>query len=108
MSLIQSSGQYSLLEEDVDNQIVSDTEIFEEFENHLNTYRNYTKINICMAEFYISHGITLSSSRLKARIKLLETNHSIDVSRKSELTPSGKKKSTTLSKETRIRKARNK
>ena len=107
LSLIQSLGQYSLLEEDVDNQIVTESEILEEFEKHLKSYSTYTKFNKCLADFYISHGITLSSSKFKTHVKLLEANHGIDVWRKSELTPKSGRKSTSLSKEIKLRKAKN-
>ena len=105
LSLIQSSGQFSLLEEDVDNQIVTESEILEEFKIHLESYSTYTKINKCLADFYISHGITLSSSKFKEHVKLLEANHVIEVWRKNELTPSGKK-SASLVKEIMLRKAK--
>ncbi|MCL2286827.1 MAG: three-Cys-motif partner protein TcmP [Firmicutes bacterium] len=91
---IQRGGQMTLFGETAENEMVSDDILINKVKKTLENIRDYTRLNIVLANFFNEHGVLCSISALSSGsnsvLKELERSGYIDVKRTPNTTARGK------------------
>lgn len=91
---IQTGGQMSLWEEDINNQPIDMSEIENKVIDHFSQCGSWISLNAAMAVFFVKYGIICSTSDITKILKKLEKRGRLDVLRNPRLTKSGKRPTT--------------
>lgn len=81
MKDIQTHGQLSLFEEDINNNIIDDNELMIKLRAHLSNYKNPEHADIILAEFFMKYGAICSCKHIRDKYKILEKEKAIEVFR---------------------------
>ena len=87
---IQSAGQFSLFQEDVNNQSVDEEDIRRKVEAHYSKFSEYTSLSESMAQFFMENGPICKTKDVKDALKDLEGRGKIQVLRDPALTGNGR------------------
>ena len=90
MKNIQTGGQMSLFQEDVDNNIIDEPELSTKIENHIKKYVQFEQLNVILAEFFMINGPICSTGKVNDVFRNMENSGKIEVVRRPATTPSGK------------------
>lgn len=93
MKDIQTFGQMSLFNEDINNNIIDDDELHNKVETHLKKYTYFERLNNIMADFYMIYGPICPTKDIKNVYKQLEKQGYIMVIREPKLTETKKQPS---------------
>lgn len=97
MKDIQTCGQMSLFTEDVDNNIIDDTELKERVIEHIQKYHQLKRLNDILADFFMINGPICTTGKVKDIYRLLEKTGEIVVDREPAVTDITRKPSTFFS-----------
>lgn len=78
---IQNGGQFTLFQEDVNNQSVNEEDIRQRVAEHYSHYSGWMSLNISMAQFFMKYGPICKTKDVKDALKALEGNGRIQVLR---------------------------
>ena len=87
---IQTDGQQSFWEENVDNELIDNEGIREKVINHLSGISAFTKLNLIMADFYCTYGVLCPTKNIKDIYRDLEKEGAIEVRRNPAQTSTGR------------------
>lgn len=87
---LQTGGQLSLWDEDINNQPIDEAEITNKIVNHFSQYDNWISLSIALAVFFVKHGVICSTGDVTRVLKKLEKAERIDVMRNPSTTNTGK------------------
>lgn len=90
MQDIQTDGQQSFWEEDVDNELIDNEAIREKIIKHLSGIIAFTKLNLIMADFYCTYGVLCPTKNIKDIYRDLEKEGAIEVRRNPSQTSTGR------------------
>ena len=90
MQDIQTDGQQSFWEEDVDNELIDNEAIREKIISHLSGISAFTKLNLIMADFYCTYGVLCPTKNIKDIYRDLEKEGAIEVRRNPAQTSTGR------------------
>lgn len=86
MKNIQTGGQMSLFQEDVNNNIVDDYELQIRVKEHIKKYTQYERLNDILADFFMLYGPLCTTGKVKSIYRDMEKLGEIEVDRKPKLT----------------------
>ena len=87
---IQTEGQLSIFQEDVNNQNFDLSEIRDRIAGHYSTIPGWVPLNVSLAQFFIKHGPICKTKDVKEVLKELENAGKIQVLRCPALTSTGR------------------
>lgn len=87
---IQSGGQMTFFQEDLNNQIIDETTIRERVIEHFSQYHDWTSLTEAEAVFYVKYGAICKSGDIEKILKKLEKDKRLEVMRNPSLTEKGK------------------
>ena len=89
MKDIQKCGQFTIWNEDADNNEINESELLHKVTEYIQSYKNPTRINVVMAKFFCKYGAICRTTNLKAIFKQLENAGRLEVLRTPSITKSG-------------------
>lgn len=87
---IQSNGQMTLFQEDINNQIIDDATIREQIIEHFSQCSKWTSLTEAEAVFFVRYGAICKSGEIAKVLKALEKEGCLAVDRNPNLTEKGK------------------
>lgn len=87
---VQSSGQLSMFQEDVNNQSVDEAGIRKKVVEHYSQFTGWVSLNVSMAQFFMKYGPICKTKDLKDTLKDLEESGRIQVLRDPAFTGTGR------------------
>ena len=90
MQDIQREGQLSLLDEDVENEIVNEEEIEAKVIEHISNITSFARMNPVLADFYSRNGVICRTKTVKEIYRKLERNGKLEVRRTPSTTATGR------------------
>lgn len=90
MRKIQTNGQLTLWQEDINNQIIDPTEIKNKVREHYKKYKELTPLNLSLAEFFVNNGVICSIKEVKDFLRKFEKDEIIIINRDPQKTRTGK------------------
>lgn len=86
MKDIQTSGQLSLFDEDIDNNIIDELELSNKVRSHIRKYSSLENLNVILSEFFMEYGPICTTGNVKDVFRELEKTGEIEVVRNPSLT----------------------
>ena len=86
---IQSSGQMTLFQEDLDNKIIEEHQISDFVHDHFSQYDEWISLTEAQASFFIKYGAICKTGDIAKVIKRLEHDGKIKIERNPAVTKSG-------------------
>lgn len=86
---IQDSGQLSLFQEKLNNEIVDEREIRQNVIEHFSQCANWTRLTEAQAVFYIKYGAICKTADIRKVLKKLEKEERLEVDRTPAFTKAG-------------------
>lgn len=90
MQDIQTDGQQSLWEENINNELIDNEAIKEKAVKHIAEIKDFTRLNLIMADFYCTYGILCPTKNIKDVYRDLEKEGVIEVKRSPAQTSTGR------------------
>lgn len=90
MKQLQTGGQMSLFQEDVNNQIIDESEIRNSVIDHFSQCSSWTSLNEALAVFFVKYGAICKSGDIAKVLKKMEKENRLEVMRNPSLTEKGK------------------
>lgn len=90
MKNIQTGGQMSLFQEDINNDIIDDYELSTKVEVHMEKYLQFERLNDILADFFTINGPICSTGKINDIFKNMENSGKISVIREPATTPTGR------------------
>lgn len=90
MQDIQSGGQLSLFEENVENETIDEEDVRQKVIDYLSKLSSFNRMNPIMADFYSIYGVICRTKTVKAIFKDLEKSGKLIVKRTPETTGKGR------------------
>ena len=90
MKSIQTGGQMSLFQEDVDNNIIDECELSAKVEAHVEKYSEFERLNDILANFFMINGPVCSTGKVNDIFRNMENSGKIDIIREPGTTPTGR------------------
>ncbi|MBR5678166.1 MAG: three-Cys-motif partner protein TcmP [Paludibacteraceae bacterium] len=87
---VQNGGQFTLFQEDVNNQSVDEDEIRRKVEDHYSQFSEYTSLNESMAQFFMKYGPICKTKDIRDALKDLEGYGNLQVLRDPAVTGTGR------------------
>ncbi len=87
---VQSGGQFTLFQEDVNNQSVDEDVIRQKVEDHYSQFFEYTSLNESMAQFFMKYGPICKTKDIRDALKDLEGHGKLQVLRDPAVTGTGR------------------
>lgn len=89
MKEVQACGQMSIFTGDIDNKIISNSELENMILKHIEKYREFNRLNDILADFFMVHGPICSTGEVNKVYKNMEKTRRIEVIRTPETTSTG-------------------
>ncbi|MHB1417977.1 MAG: three-Cys-motif partner protein TcmP [Bacillota bacterium] len=100
---IQQKGQLSLLDQNLENEVINEQEIREKMANYLKIFPNGITADKLLASFFTEYGVSCKSGTIKNMWKAMEDGNEITVERDPALTAGNRPSRTfTESKQQRV------
>jgi three-Cys-motif partner protein len=87
---LQTGGQLALLTEDINNNLVDETEIEKKIVVYFSQYNDWTPLNVALANFFVYHGVICNTGTAKKILKRFEKDGRIMIKRTPPTTETGK------------------
>ncbi len=87
---IQSGGQVSLFQEDINNQSIDEEVVREKIVKHYSQLLEFTSLDVSMSKFFMKYGPICKTKDVKAVLRILEEQGDIQVSREPAFTAGGR------------------
>lgn len=87
---LQTDGQMSLWAEDINNQVINETNIENKIIAHFSQYNKSTSLSIALAAFFVKYGVICSTGDVMKVLKKFEKDGRISVKRNPSITKTGK------------------
>lgn len=91
MKNIQTCGQISLFEEDINNNVIDDDYLTNKVKEHIEKYHHFERLNDILVDFYMSNGPICVTGKVIEVYKKFEHLGIIEVVREPQITPLYKK-----------------
>jgi three-Cys-motif partner protein len=86
---IQTGGQFNMFTSDVEGDVVDLQDVQCKLQKHMRSYKEDTKLNIILAEFYSSNGVMCKKPEITGILKKLEAQGVIEITREPPFTKKG-------------------
>lgn len=93
MKDIQTGGQMSFFTEDIDNNIIEESELEKRVIRHIQTYKQFERLNEVLADFFMQYGPLCKKNQVIKVYKKLEKSGEILIQREPPYTESRQKPS---------------
>ena len=87
---IQSSGQLSLFQEDLNNHSIDEDDIRQKVMMHYSQFFDFTSLNESMAKFFMKYGLICKTRNVKDALKELEKKGKVKIYREPPFTKTGR------------------
>lgn len=87
---LQTGGQLSLWDEDINNQPVDEMEIENKIVDHFSQFDNWTSLSVALAVFFVKYGVICSTGDVTKVLKKFEKVGRIDIMRNPRTTKTGR------------------
>lgn len=87
---LQTGGQLSLWDEDINNQPVDKMEIENKIVDHFSQFDNWTSLSVALAVFFVKYGVICSTGDVTKVLKKFEKVGCIDIMRNPRTTKTGR------------------
>lgn len=90
MKEIQNSGQMTLFQEDINNQLIEEGQIIDYVKEHFSKYTEWVSLTEAQAVFFVQYGAICKTGSIAKILKGLEKDRRLAVTRNPSLTKGGK------------------
>lgn len=87
---IQNSGQISLFAQDVDNNVIDETQLYDLLIERIKGCCNFTNLNVFYANLFMDIGVKYASGDVAKQFKIIEKSNIIEVERFPKTSSTGK------------------
>ena len=83
---IQTGGQLSFFETNVNEEIMTDDDLFDKVVEHFSVYKYNTSLYGSLADFFVKYGVISSTGEVKKILRELEKTHQVIITRTPSFT----------------------